>query len=113
LKSGTVARSAPFLEEIDPCKHPIKALVGGHGGSSFDKRPRIFVERDDMDVEVEAARTNELQHALEGRVDIATLDPGDQRLRDAGTGGQRLLGHPRPSAGFSYELPGIHEASYA
>jgi hypothetical protein len=108
LKSGTVARSALSFEEIDPCEHPIKALVRGDGGPAFDKRPRIFVERDDMDVDIESASANELQHPLEGRVDIAALDPGDEGLRHAGTGGHGLLGHPCPPAGFSYQLPGVH-----
>jgi hypothetical protein len=67
-----------------------------------------------MDVDVEAACADQLQRPAKRGIHVATLDPGDQGLRDAGPSGQGLLGHPRSAARFPYKLSGVHEkASYA
>jgi len=76
---------APLLEQVDPGKHAVEPLVGREHRSLLDERPRILVERYDMDLEIEPAGAHEPQGPGERSIDLATPDARHKRLRDPDT----------------------------
>ena len=69
------------------------------------------VQRNDTDVEIEATRADQLEKALERRLDQAAFDASDRRLGHPGQLGQAPLAQARPPTAFAHDLTRVHGPS--
>jgi hypothetical protein len=100
-----------LVHQVDGGDGPVETFVGRELEPASRHRPRIFIEGNDTDVEVKAARPNKLEQSFERRLDRSPLDPRHRRLGRPSELGKSPLAQPGAKAALPQDLAGVHARS--
>src|SRR5919201_4764234 len=105
---GSNSGTARPGRELQRGQHRQDPLLGRTPEVLLGEGEGVLIERNEVDLEVEPSRPDELDDLLQGCGRLPGLDPSDGRLTHAGAPREGALGQGATKPSLPYELPASH-----